>query len=122
MASGLSKFLTAFGKGFKKVFSVVQPIEAAAAPFITAAFPGVGAAINLVFNSVANIEASFEASGINNQASAQKLATVVNIVEPAVIQLLAKEGIKADTPTVQAIVNAVVSVLNAIPAPTQPAS
>jgi len=115
---GIGTFLSKFGQSFKKVFAVATPIEAAAAPFITAAFPGVGAAINLAFNTVAGVEASFEGSNINSQASAQKLATVVNTIEPAVIQLLAQEGIKADTPTVTNIVNAVVAVLNAIPAPT----
>lgn len=119
--SGFVSFLDKVGGFFKKFFAVVIPVLQAEAPLINLIAPGAATAINLVANAVLAVENQFAAAGNQAGTGAQKSAQVISIVGPAVIQLLAQEGIVANTSTIQNIINAVVAGLNAIPAPTQPA-
>jgi hypothetical protein len=113
MAS-FKSFLSQLGHGIQKVVAVAVPVEQAAAPFLNILAPGVGSAINLAFGVVAATEAKFVAAP--SGSGPQKLAESVAILSPAIQQLLAQEGIKTDNTKVIALVNAVVAVLNAIPA------
>jgi hypothetical protein len=117
-------FLSWIGSEFKKGFGLLKqfdtPIEdilGIVFPPAEAALEGAKAAINLVKGSVVSVEQKFSALGTQNGTGAQKLEEVLAIVEPAVTQLLAKEGIKADTSRVTEIINLVVAALNARPAP-----
>jgi hypothetical protein len=67
---------------------------------------------------VVSIEQKYAASGKQNGTGTQKLAEVVSITTPAVLQLLSADGIQADASTVEDVANVVVAVLNAKAAPT----
>ena len=115
MAS-FKSFLSQLGHAAKKVVDIFVPVEQAAAPFLNIFAPGVGTALNLATAVVVNVEQKFAAQGNSSGTGAQKLAEALAILGPAMQQLLAQEGIKADQTNITAIINAIVAGLNAIPA------
>lgn len=108
------------GKDFVKGLAVVEKYAVPAASLASLIFPAQAGAIQvgvtsvaLVQNAVIEIEQKYTASGIakSNETNAQKLADVTALVAPTVESLLASEGVKVDTASIQGIINAVVAVL-----------
>ena len=102
-------------------------VEAAAAPVLTLAFPGIAPEISTVTQLIAStalsIEQKFAAQALTG-AGTQKLAEVLSIVGPAAESALIKLGVKADEATITSWIDAVVGFLNGVPvapasAPTQ---
>ena len=110
-------FLSAFGHGFQKVASVAIPIEQAANPYIALFNPGIASALNLGIGVVAAVEKGAQ----QGTTGADKSAQAVTLAGPAMIQLLKQEGVTINDAQVKAILDGIVAVLNAIPAPTAPA-
>lgn len=94
------------------VASLVSLIFPAAAPEAT----GAVVAINLIQNAVLEIKAKSAAlpAGLT---PAQMLADELQLVAPAVTEILAKENIKVDNAQIQKYIEAVVAILDAQPAP-----
>ena len=125
MSNKVVKFLEWIGTEFEKgvtLFEKYEPEVAGIAGLIfppaKAALAGASAAVHLVQNTVVSIEQKYAASGKQNGTGTQKLAEVVSITTPAVLQLLSADGIQADASTVEDVANVVVAVLNAKAAPT----
>jgi hypothetical protein len=93
------------------VASLVSLIFPAVAPEAT----GAVTALNLIQNAVLEVKAK-SASLPTNLTPAQMLADEIQLVEPAVIQLLATEKITVNSAQVTNIVQAVVAILNTQPA------
>jgi hypothetical protein len=93
------------------VASLVSLIFPAVAPEAT----GAVTALNLIQNAVLEVKAK-SAALPTNLTPAQMLADELQLVEPAVIQLLATEKITVNSAQVQNIVQAVVAILNTQPA------
>lgn len=93
------------------VASLVSLIFPAAAPEAT----GAATALNLIQAAVIEVKAK-SAALPTNLTPAQMLADEIQLVEPAVIQLLATEKITVNTAQVTNIVQAVVAILNTQPA------
>ena len=122
MASKFESFLSAVGKEFKKGLDVALPIAKAVAAGLSIAYPGIGAVSELVINEIMNVEQKFAGFGQQSGTGAQKLATVIQIVEGSVVQAYKDAGITLDTSAVQNLINAFVAILNALPAMPAPKS
>jgi hypothetical protein len=95
------------------------PLETALASLIfpgSAAAAGVLNSVGLIQQAVVAVEQKFAAAGVASGTGEQKLAQVLKMVTPSVMQLLASEKITVDQAEITNIVNAVVAVLNAQPA------
>lgn len=108
------------GNALKKIFAVGAEAAVIAEPIIDVAFPGISALYNLTVNAAANAEANAVAAGAQTGTGPQKLALVVASIEKDFAAYATAAGIPYSQATIQAWVNAVVSTLNAIPAPTTP--
>lgn len=93
------------------VASLVSLIFPAVAPEAT----GAVTALNLIQNAVLEVKAK-SAALPTNLTPAQMLADEIQLVEPAVIALLAQEKITVNSAQVSNIVQAVVAILNTQPA------
>lgn len=141
--SGFKSFLSAVGHGFVDVFkwlgstqgqTTVTTVEGAAVAVGTAINPGIGASIagveglvNLALKQILSMEASAAAVGAQSGTGAQKAAAVIATLSPQSSALLQSLGVKEPTADqVQSLATAIstglVGILNAIPAPTQPAA
>lgn len=109
-------FLTTAGKDIKKGLDAVLPFAEAAAPFITLANPAVGGILQTTIAVVIATEQKFSAMGQQDKSGPAKLAESVTILEPAVKQAFGQAGIEIDTAGVQSYINAIVALLNSIPA------
>jgi hypothetical protein len=109
------------GKVVWNVFKVGEKVALAAEPFVDAAVPALANVYNTVLASVIQAQTTGEAAlaaGSNaNANNAMKLAVVIAAVTPTVTQTLATLGIAADKTVVTNYVNAVVALLNTLPAP-----
>ncbi len=113
-----------FAKGLKFALTYAVPVESLVALLFPASAPVMSAAesaTTLIQNSVIAVEQKFAAAGSQNGTGAQKLAEVLTLSQQAVTTLLAHAGINASPEYVSSLVNAVVAILNAQPAP-QPAA
>ena len=119
--------LAAFVKYVPTIIADAAKVEAAAAPVLTLAFPGIAPEISTVTQLIAStalsIEQKFAAQALTG-AGTQKLAEVLSIVGPAAESALIKLGVKADEATITSWIDAVVGFLNGVPvapasAPTQ---
>jgi hypothetical protein len=121
MAS-FSSILSAIGNGFKKFFGIVVEGAVVAEPLIDTLFPGIATLYNLTVNEVAKAEAAAIAAGQQNGTGTQKLALVINAIEPVFQEYAASAGIPSaqQAATIQNWVNAVVATLNSIPATLTP--
>lgn len=123
MAS-FSSILSAIGNGLKKFFGIVIEGAVVAEPLVDTLFPGIAALYNLTVNEVAKAEAAAIAAGQQNGTGPQKLAMVIQAIEPVFQAYAAQTGIPSaqQVTIIQNWVNAVVASLNAIPAATPPAA
>lgn len=109
-------FLSTVGKDVKKGLDVILPFAEAATPFIAIANPAVGGILQTTIAVVVATEQKFTAMGQQDKSGPAKLAESVTILEPAVKQAFAQAGIEIDTSHVQNYINAVVALLNSMPA------
>lgn len=112
------------GHDIKVAWTDVVKYLPAASTLATVIFPaeaapiaGVVDAIGLIQQSVATVEQKFAAAGAASGTGAQKLAQVLSIVSPTVTALLEKASVAVDQGFVEKLVNAVVAILNVLPAP-----
>ena len=123
MASGFVSLLSKIGSFFKEGLVFVEKYMVPTASLVGLLFPavapeaaGVVTSVQLIQAAVTEIEQKYAASGSASGTGSQKLADVLQIVTPAVTELLTKEGVKnVNQAYIQSIVNAVVAVLNAQP-------
>ena len=109
-----------FAKGLKYATEYAVPVEKLVGLLFPASAPAMGAAADataLIQNAVLLVEQKYAASGVQNGTGEQKLAEVMLLAGNAIATLLAKAGIEATTDYAQALVNAVVAILNAQPMP-----
>ncbi len=131
-ASGLTGKLEAF-EGFLKraghvagvvlgdlvKFAVpVAEVAALVDPAATGAVQAFTTSVQLVQATVLSAQQRWAAEG--SAANEKKLADVLTVVEPPIVQMFAQVGIHVDTPYVVNLVNGVVAILNAQPAQTLP--
>ncbi len=112
--------LSDIGNGVKKVFTVGDAVAKDAEPFVDLAFPGVAPLFNAVVQQVGLAEASAAAAGAENGTGVQKLALVVQSIEGSIMsyETTNKLATPLSQQQVEAVANAVVAFLNALPAST----
>jgi hypothetical protein len=109
-----------FAKGLKFALTYAVPVESLVALLFPASAPVMSAAedaTTLIQNSVLVVEQKFAAAGAQSGTGPQKLAEVLTLAQGAVTTLLAAAGIAASPEYITSLVNAVVAILNAQPAP-----
>jgi hypothetical protein len=109
-----------FAKGLKFALTYAVPVEKLAALLFPASAPVMSAAedaTTLIQNSVLAVEQKFAAAGVQSGTGSEKLSEVLTLSQGAVSTLLTQAGIKAEPDYVTCLVNAVVAILNAQPAP-----
>ena len=97
-----------------------MPVESLVALLFPASAPVMSAAedaTTLIQNSVLAVEQKFTAAGVQSGTGSQKLSEVLALSQGAVTTLLASAGITASPEYITTLVNAVVAILNAQPAP-----
>jgi hypothetical protein len=111
------------GTEAEKGLVFAQKYAVPAASLVSVLFPSVApeaagavTAINLIQSAVLEVKAK-SAALPTGLTPAQMLADELQLVEPAVVQLLATAGVTMNTTQVQNTVSAVVAILNAQPAP-----
>ena len=124
MADKFVTFLEDVGKDFKNGLAKLLPIVAKGVSIaqlaegpISSINPLVGAIFQTTVATVSDIEQKFAAMGQQTGTGAQKLAEATTILTPVLNQALSATGNAADVATIQKYISAVVSFLNAIPAP-----
>jgi hypothetical protein len=115
--------LSSIGKDFEKGLAFAVKYAAPVASLVALLFPATVAAdstvvtaTDLIQNAVLVVEQKYAASGAQSGTGAQKLSEVLTLTQAAVTNLLAQEGITANTAYITSLVNAVVAILNAQPA------
>lgn len=109
-----------FAKGLKYATQYAVPVEKLVGLLFPASAPAMGAAADattLIQNAVLLVEQKYAASGVQSGTGEQKLVEVMLLAGDAVATLLAKAGIEATADYVQALVSAVVAILNTQPMP-----
>ncbi len=109
-----------FAKGLKFALTYAVPVESLVGLLFPASAPVMSAAedaTTLIQNSVLAVEQKFAAAGVQSGTGAQKLSEVLTISQGAVTTLLSHAGINASPEYITSLVNAVVAILNAQPAP-----
>ena|ERR1035437_8663118 len=123
MSNKFVSFLEAVGRDFAKGLHYILPIAATSGEVAIAAFaPSLGPLFNATVSAVVLAEQKAAALKQQSGTGAQKLADVLQLMEPVIAQGLADAGKANDKASVVGYVNSVVQVLNAAPAPAQPAS
>ena len=121
--------LEAVGKGFEKglkwalVYAV--PAEKLVSILFPATAPAATALIDateLVQSAVLLVEQKYAAANAQHGTGPQKLAEVVQLAGPVVMQLLKQAGITADANYIQSLISAVVAILNVQQMPNASAS
>jgi hypothetical protein len=110
-----------FAKGLKWAFTYAIPVEKLVATLFPAAAPiatGLADATALVQSAVLLVEQKFAAANMQSGTGPQKLAEVLQLIEPIVAKLLTEAGINASTAYIQSLVSAVVAILNVQTMPT----
>ena len=119
--------LESIGKGFEKglVWAVryAVPVEKLVAMLFPSSAPvalGIADATTLLQNAVLMVEQKYSAAGKQSGTGTQKMADVMQLVGPVVVQLLKQAGVDATAGYVQNLGSAVVAILNvqAMPAAT----
>ncbi len=110
--------LSDIGNGIKKVFVVGDKVAVAAEPFVDLAFPGVAPLFNSIVQQVGLAEAAAASAGAETGTGTQKLALVVQSIEGSIADYEKKNNIATPLTQeqVEAVANAVVQFLNALPA------
>lgn len=110
-------FLDALAKDTLKMIGIAEPIAEAAEPIIAVAAPAILPLYNLTINLIKNVEAVGVAAGTSTGTGAQKMALVVQDLEPIAVQYLASLGVSAPTTAqVQAYAQAIYDSLTAFSA------
>ena len=121
---GFKSILSDIGHGIKNVFTIGDTVAKDAEPFVDIAFPGVAPLFNAVVQQVGLAEASAAAAGAESGTGPEKLALVVQSIEGSVKDYEKTNGLT--TPLTQqqieAVANAVVALLNALPANSNPSN
>ena len=111
--------LEAIGKGFEKglVWAVryAVPVEKLVAMLFPSSAPvalGIADATTLLQNAVLMVEQKYSAAGKQSGTGTQKMADVMQLVGPVVVQLLKQAGVDATAGYVQNLASAVVAILN----------
>jgi len=119
MSITFTSVLEAIGKGFAKglawAISYAIPVEKLVGTLFPAAAPvatGLADATSLIQNAVLLVEQKYAAAGVQSGSGEQKLAEVMTLVSPVVMQLLSAAGVTASAAYVQNLINAVVVILN----------
>lgn len=113
-------FLEHVGQDLKKGLDFILPWAATAGELAVSAFaPGLGPMFNSTVAAVAMAEQKAVALGAT-KAGPQKLADVLQLMEPVISQGLKDAGKDSSRAGVISYINAVVTVLNAAPAPAAP--
>lgn len=110
-------FLKAVGKDIEHGLAKVLPIAQAVEPFLAIAAPGFAPIYNATVGVVVQTEQKWAAIGKQDGTGQQKLAEVVSVLGPIIQQGFSVAGKPADPAQVQAYINAVVALLNSLPAP-----
>jgi hypothetical protein len=129
MSNTKQTFLQKVGSEFKtiatdvnKVFAKADPIVQEAEPYITLFFPGFGSLFTTIANEVISTEQKFAAIGQQSGSGKAKLASVLAVVGPVAQQILSSAKLPSDEATVNSLINGVVGLLNAVPAPVATAT
>jgi hypothetical protein len=117
-------WLSVAGKDFLKGLGFAEKYVIPVASLVALLFPGAAPAatgivnsVQLIQTAVTEVEQKYAAANVPSSGP-QKYADVLQIVAPVVTDALTKEGVKnVNQAYIGSIVNAVVAVLNAQPAP-----
>ena len=104
-----------FAKGLKWAVTYGVPVERLVGLLFPAAAPVASAAADattLIQTAVLLVEQKYSAAGVQSGTGPQKLSEVLLLTEQAVMALLAKAGIQADSAYIEKLVGAVVAILN----------
>lgn len=111
--------LEAFGRDFEHGLEKVMPWFAGAGEVAVGIFaPAFSPIFNQTVAAIVTAEQNAALIGQQSGSGVQKLASVVQLMGPLIAQALKIAGKAADVAAVQAYINAVVTILNAAPAPT----
>lgn len=110
------------GHGLKVFFTGAEKVAVAAEPIVGVLFPGVSALFNSIVTAAGLAEGAALAAGAQAGSGAQKLAAVTTAVEGAINQYMLTNNIKVPLSLTQteALVDAGVAFLNALPSPNSP--
>ena len=106
-------FLSTVGHDLEKGLDFALKFEPAAEVGLTAA--GFGPAAVLLHTTVGVVVSTEQKFQNVSGNGAQKLAQVVQILEPSILSTFAQYGVTLNTSGVQSYINAVVALLNALP-------
>jgi hypothetical protein len=119
--------LESIGKGFAKglqwAITYAIPVEKLVALLFPATAPavaGLADATSLIQSTVLLVEQKFAAAGTQSGTGTQKLAEVMQLIEPIVTKLLTSAGIATSSAYIQSLVSAVVAILNVHTMPATP--
>ncbi len=113
-------FLDHVGHEFKKGLDFILPWAAGAGEVAVSIFaPALGPMFNSTVSAVILAEQKAAAVGKQTGSGSQKLADVLQIMEPVIAAGLNDAGKAHDTAAVTGYINSVVTVLNNAPAPVQ---
>jgi hypothetical protein len=111
--------LKKIGQDFKKGLDFILPWAAGAGEVAVGLFaPALGPLFNSTVAAVALAEQKAAALNTQSGSGPQKLADVLQLMEPVIAQALKDAGKDASTQSVINYINGVVTILNAAPAPT----
>jgi hypothetical protein len=116
-------FLEHVGHDFKRGLDFILPWAAGAGEVAVSLFaPALGPMFNSTVSAVVLAEQKATALGKATGSGPQKLADVLQLMEPVISQGLKDAGKDGSTAAVTNYINSVVQVLNAAPAPPTPPS
>lgn len=111
-------FLSAVGHDFKRFLDAILPFAATSGEVAVSIFaPALGGLFNSTVNAVITAEQAAAALGKQSGSGPQKAVTVLQLMGPLIKQGLTDAGRAADDVAVQKYIDAVVTILNAAPAP-----
>ena len=102
---------------FIKELPVVLGVAVAAEPIVAVALPSVSALFDSTVAMVANAQATGLAAAESSATGQQKMASVIAALNPIATAYAKENGITLEPANVEALVEAVVAFLKAIPAP-----
>jgi len=125
----LPTWLDKIGTDIKDVFVKAEPVVETvvedagklATPFIALYAPALLPVVESTLSAIASAQAAGNLAAAGAATGPAKLAAVLGAITPIATQLLASEGITADTAQFTAFVNALVAAVNAFDAPATPA-
>ena len=121
---GFKSWLQHIGSEFKKGLEFILPIAEGAGEVAVQLFaPALGPMFNSTVAAVAMAEQKAAALGKQSGTGAQKMADVLQLMEPVIAQGLVDAGKTNSTADVTKYIESVVTILNTLPAPpTSPSS